>query len=394
MNIPHEMRDEEILLTGLCRLDISEARIKKLAEVIPLIKDWSNFMSSANAHGVEALAYHNIEKHNLSGLIPTEVRTYLRNSMMKSLARNEFNSTIIHEALVFLNKENIKTVLLKGMALELTVYGNAGLRQMSDVDVLIAKEECIKARDILVANGFVSMKVKSPLHKLIIGNLGKHLPSLIKDGASVEIHHGLFGIKNTELTNLFYNTSYASSIKGEKAFIPQPQIFFLYLVRHLTMHEMNNESQLRLYTDLVVLIDKYGDTILNRELLKYASEAGMNEVLASRLKILKDIWEIMFPPEIDDFITQWHDPLFIERFIFFLKSPKRNLPADKASNYNKILDEIPGLHRKALYVAGDIFPSIRFMKNRYNCKTGWKALLYYPHRLGKLLFLFKGKSTL
>jgi hypothetical protein len=265
---------------------------------------------------------------------------------------------------------------------------------MSDVDVLIAKEECIKARDILVANGFVSMKVKSPLHKLIIGNLGKHLPSLIKDGASVEIHHGLFGIKNTELTNLFYNTSYASSIKGEKAFIPQPQIFFLYLVRHLTMHEMNNESQLRLYTDLVVLIDKYGDTILNRELLKYASEAGMNEVLASRLKILKDIWEIMFPPEIDDFITKWHDPLFIERFIFFLKSPKRNLPADKASNYNKILDEIPGLHRKALYVAGDIFPSIRFMKNRYNCKTGWKALLYYPHRLGKLLFLFKGKSTL
>jgi hypothetical protein len=108
---------------------------------------------------------------------------------------------------------------------------------------------------------------------------------------------------------------------------------------------------------------------------------------------LKEVWEISFSPEIDEFITQWHDPLFIERFIFFLKSPKGNLPADKASNYKKILGEIPGLHRKVLYVAGDIFPSIRFMKTRYKCKTVWKAMLYYPHRIGKLLFLFKGKNT-
>jgi hypothetical protein len=271
----------------------------------------------------------------------------------------------------------------------MTVYGNAGLRQMSDADVLIAKDECIRARDILVASGFVSMPVKSALHKLIIGNLGKHLPSLLKDGASVKIHHGLFGIKNTELTRYFYDSSYEISLKGERAFIPQPQIFFLYLVRHLSMHEINNESQLRLYTDLVVLIDKHGETIMNSDLLKYALESGMNEVLASRLHILKELWEITFPPEIDEFITKWHDPLFAERFIFFLKSPKGNLPTNKASSYKRIIEEIPGLHRKVLYVAGDIFPSVRFMKSRYKCRNGWKAMLYYPHRLGKLLFLFK-----
>jgi hypothetical protein len=383
------MRDEEILLTGLCRLDINEVRAKKLSEVIPVIKDWSSFMSMANAHGVEALSYHNIEKHNLSGLMPLDVRAFLRNSLMKSLARNEFNCAIIHEALVLLNRAKIKTVLLKGMALEQTVYGNEGLRQMSDVDVLISKDECIRARDVLAASGFVSMPVKSALHMLIIGNLGKHLPSLLKDGASVEIHHGLFGIKNTELTRYFYDSSYEISLKGERAFIPQPQIFFLYLVRHLSMHEINNESQLRLYTDLVVLIDKHGEKIMNNDLLKYASESGMNEVLASRLHILKELWEITFPPEIDEFITQWNDPLFAERFIFFLKSPKGNLPTNKASSYKRIIEEIPGLHRKVLYVAGDIFPSVRFMKSRYNCKTGLKAMLYYPHRLGKLFFLFK-----
>jgi hypothetical protein len=62
--------------------------------------------------------------------------------------------------------------------------------------------------------------------------------------------------------------------KEKKPGFPSPQIFFLYLVKHLWQHEMNNESQLRLYTDLVVLIEKHYDEILNYNLLKYASKCG------------------------------------------------------------------------------------------------------------------------
>src|SRR5450759_4479599 len=90
------------------------------------------------------------------------------------------------EVLRLLNGENIKTVLLKGLALEFSVYGNAGLRQMSDVDVLISREQCIEARKLLISNGYVSLPVKSVFHELIIADFGKHLPSLIKNGTSVE----------------------------------------------------------------------------------------------------------------------------------------------------------------------------------------------------------------
>ena len=173
---------------------------------------------------------------------------------MLSLSRNAFNTEAMGEVLRLLNGENIKTVLLKGLALELSVYGNSGLRQMTDVDILISREQCMKARNILMSNGYVSLPVKSVFHKLIIADTGKHLPSLIKNGTSVEIHHELFGGRKNVLTRMLYENSYEIEIKGEKAYIPQPQIFFLYLVRHLYLHEMNNESQLRLYTDLVVLI--------------------------------------------------------------------------------------------------------------------------------------------
>jgi hypothetical protein len=54
----------------------------------------------------------------------------------------------------------------------------------------------------------------------------------------------------------------SNEIKSEKTFIPEFRLFSL--VKHLWFHEINNESQLRLYTDLVVLIEKYGEKIINQ----------------------------------------------------------------------------------------------------------------------------------
>jgi len=388
MNNEVNIRDEEILLLGLCRLEFSDEQIIKIRSLITHVTDWSYFGSLANAHGVAALVWHNLENHHLLSGIPDDVTAFLRGALMKSLSRNTFNTESMGEVLRLLNGENIKTVLLKGLALEFSVYGNAGLRQMSDVDILICREQCMRAREVLISNGYVSLPVKSVLHKLILADTGKHLPSLIKNGTSIEIHHELFGGRKNVLTRMLYDNSYEFEIKGQKAYIPQPQIFFLYLVKHLYLHEMNNESQLRLYTDLIVLIENFREDIINYDLLKYASQAGMSEILAWRIGPLRDLWGVPFPTWIDDFIDKWYNPDSINKFIFFLKSPKGNPPLDKARFYRHIISDIPGLHRKFLFLLGDIFPSFTFMKKRYNCTSDWKVLFYYPQRLGKVLWLF------
>ena len=389
MNTEVKIRDEESLLLGLCRLEFSDEDLNKIRSLIIVVADWNYFRDLANSHGVAALVYHNLEEHNLLSGIPEEVVTYLRGVLMRSLSRNTFNTEAMGEVLRLLNKKNIKTVLLKGLALEYSVYGNAGLRQMSDVDILISREECIKARKILISNGYVSLPVKSIFHELIIADIGKHLPSLIKNGTSIEIHHELFGDRKNALTQMLYESSYEIEITGEKVRIPQPQIFFLYLIKHLYLHEMENESQLRLYTDLKVLIEKYPDEIINYDLLTYASQAGLSEIVALHLEPLRDLWGVSFPGWINEFIDKCYNPDSINKFIFFLKSPKDNPPVDKAKFYRHVISDIPGLHRKFLYILGDLFPTISFMKNRYKCVSTWKVLLYYPHRLGKILWLFK-----
>ena len=40
--------------------------------------------------------------------------------------------------------------------------------------------------------------------------------------------------------------------------------------------------------------------------------------------------------------------------------------------------------KKLIFILGDIFPSVGFMKKRYGCRTWLTAFLFYPHRLGKI----------
>lgn len=381
--------DEEILLLGLCRLSFDAELTVMLKALTEETKDWNYFAELANKHGVAALVYNNLEKLDFLQFVPVETADHLRTSLLINLTRNVRNMEAMAEVLRLLNGEAIKVVLLKGLALEMSVYGNAGLRQMTDVDVLVSREDCMKARRILMENGYASLPVKSVFHKAILTDIGKHLPSLIKDGFQVELHHELFGAGKNILTKMLYENSYETDIKGQKVFIPQPQIFFLYLVKHLYLHEMNNESQLRLYSDLVVLIGRYREEIINYDLLGYAKQAGMDEILAWRIEPLRDLWGISFPGWINDFIDKHYNPASINRFVLFLMSPKDNPVQDKAKLYRHNLGEIPGLHRKILFLAGDLFPSIEFMKKRYGCKSRWKAMLYYPHRLGKIWYLIK-----
>jgi hypothetical protein len=388
MKIELEIKNEEILLLGLCRLTFSNVQVDKIRELVNRVSDWEYFALLANEHGVIALMYCNLEKLDLLTGLPEKIVSSLNNSLMLSLSRNAFHTTVITEVLGILNDNDIKMVLLKGLALEISVYGNTGIRQMTDVDILLDKSNYKKALRILIANGYTSLPVKSVFHLPIIAYSGKHLPSLLKNGASIDIHLELFGGKRNILTKLLYENSSEVRINDEYAYIPRPQLFFLYLVKHLYLHELNNESQLRLYTDLVVLLEKYREEIITYDLLTFAAKAGMSQILAWRLEPLRDLWGISFPDWIDNFIDKWYNPDSINKFIFFLKTPKRNSVSGSPEVYRKIIHEIPGLHRKVLFLLGDLFPTLTFMKKRYNCSSKMKAVLYYPHRLGKIFWMF------
>jgi hypothetical protein len=206
---------------------------------------------------------------------------------------------------------------------------------MTDCDILVKKQDALKSWFLLQKYGFIPDIIKSPLHRKIIAEIGKHLPTLRKDDFPIEIHHRLFvePEKNNKLDEAIDN-AFEIDIEGTKAYILNDDIHLDYLKEHLYYHLVSGESQLRQYLDL--------------ELLKPESSPPIPEG--------------------------------------FLAAPVISVSRKQRINAYRVLFFSLPQRIRFRFLAGDIFPSLNWMKKRHNCGT-LKALLYYPQRLGKLVWL-------
>ncbi len=180
------------LLLLLCQYPFKEHNLDLLSKLLDKVEDWHKLVELINAHGIIALAAYNIKESGLERNVPKDSMAILENGLMKSIVRNTWLTERWKEVNDLLCEANIKHILLKGMALEHTLYGSRGLRQMNDNDILIKPGESVRAWELLQRNGFMPEPVKSPLFKKIILNFGQHLPALYKNGYALEIHSTLF----------------------------------------------------------------------------------------------------------------------------------------------------------------------------------------------------------
>jgi hypothetical protein len=332
---------EEKLLLSLCRLDFNEEQKAEIGDLIKKIKDWDRFVKLVNDHGIIALTAYNIREIGLADHVPESSMKILENGHMRSLIRNTWLVERWKEVNKILSEAGIKHVLLKGMALEHTVYGSKGLRQMNDNDILIKKEEALRAWTILQSHGFIPEIIKSPLHRKIISETGKHLPTLRKEGYAVEIHIRLFHdpVKDARLDEAI-DKALKIEIDGSGAFILENEIHLEYLKYHNRYHLSAGRSQLRL--------------ILDMNLLYTGSIHPLPEGF-----ILNPHWKQKVRQNKNSYISHYF-----------------SLPPDV----------------RLRYLIGDIFPSLRWMKQRHHCGSV-KALLYYPQRLGKLVWLMEGMTA-
>jgi hypothetical protein len=210
------------------------------------------------------------------------------------------------------------------------------LRQMNDNDILLKREDSLKAWYLLQENGFTHELIKSPLHKKILPDIGKHLPTLYKNGYAIEIHHKLFdplssgGLTNTDPVD----NAVEIFISGTKAFILPGELQQMHLLKHFEKHSSEGKNQLRLYAD-IILLDQ-----------------------TSTLE---------FP---DIFINNLH---------------LKNRSEYQKAAYRNNIKAVPAKNRLR-YITGDIFPSVKWMKQRYKCNA-LSTLFYYPIRVGKLFWL-------
>ena len=370
------------LLLLLSRVSFTGNERQRAGELCQVLSDWPAFTELSVKHGVAALVWQNIVDLQLDSLVSASECQILETSWLRTIARVAYITSTAKEIISTLEGAGIKVLLLKGLALEHSVYGSRGVRQMSDADLLVAPGDALRARDIILSLGFASRQLKSPLYRKIILDLGDHLPDMYRGGVSVDLHHRLFGPLATELTAQALRLSYKVTAGGKTYNVLPPRIAILSMVRHLQKHHNKGEFQMRLYCDIYLLLKQHFENVICDELLNEAWEAGVLNELKELLYIMKIVYGLDVP---DKFIMGLNiNQDILIRFYNNLVNPGHSEPLDPRELYKMNLQSITGLKHKIIFIVGDIFPSISFMKKRYDCHSVMGCLLRYPHRFGKL----------
>ncbi len=319
------------LLLLLSRYPYDETNREKISELLKTVQDWDSFVRLINSHGIIALAAYNIK--GAGSRVPAKAMEMLENGLMQSVVRNSWLTERWKEMNKILLNNGIRHILLKGMALEHTIYGSAGLRQMTDNDILISSDESMKAWNILKKNGFNPAEPKSRLHGKIMFDIGQHLPALVRDGYAVEIHTEPDFIHDKTAKGIL-NVSEEFLISGTPALKLKNDLHLRFLKEHFSRHAGAGECQLRSFADI---------------------------------KMLEPSTSFSFPEK------------------FYLKPDQRNDHLYRRTHYRETVRSVKKGYRLR-FIAGDIFPSLKWMRRRYRCGT-LAAMIRYPQRMGKLVWL-------
>jgi len=119
-------------------------------------EDWGAVLAEARRHGLSPLLYYRTKLREPDIVVPSQVGGKLRSDYLLSAAVNVRRFRALTSALEALKAAGVPTIVLKGAYLAEAVYGNIALRPMSDVDLLVQREDLGQADAALVMAGFTA----------------------------------------------------------------------------------------------------------------------------------------------------------------------------------------------------------------------------------------------
>ena len=115
--------------------------------------DWEYVFQLARRHSIVPLVYLQLREH-----APQQVLNKFKKHYFENSARNTLLTAELCRLINLFRDEGIETIPYKGPVLAIFAYGDVALRRFVDLDVIVKKSDVLKAREILLSEGYVSSK--------------------------------------------------------------------------------------------------------------------------------------------------------------------------------------------------------------------------------------------
>lgn len=115
--------------------------------------DWSRLMYAAERQRVLPVVTKGLDQVDRN-LVPDDVRRRMMASVEETQVKNRRLARELVRILNLLRADGITAITFKGPVMSVLIYGDLGLRQFSDIDVLVRRKDVPKAKRILLSNGY------------------------------------------------------------------------------------------------------------------------------------------------------------------------------------------------------------------------------------------------
>jgi hypothetical protein len=238
------------------------------------------------------LLYKNL-KVTCPEAVPKTILDPLQDHYNANARRNLFLTGYLLRILHLLEGKGIAAVPLKGPVLAATVYKDLALRPFSDLDILVRKQDVMRAKDLLVSEGYQPQFDLSEIQTMVLLRSQCEFPLVGRDGKPTIELHWQIAPRYFNLPIVFDKLSERAH-RDESGFLTlSPEDALLMLCVHGVKH---------LWTHLIWICD-VAELLracpLDWEwVLKVSKSLGCHRVLFLGLFLTKELLDTSLPGEI------------------------------------------------------------------------------------------------
>lgn len=338
--------------------------------------NWDALVAAAQQARVAPLVYFVLREKDW---LPASALERLRMAYFATARRNLLAFHALGQAIDYLNTHDIPTLLLKGVALALSLYKNEALRPMGDADLLVPREDVPRAVALLRELGYTTRipEVRPGARLDYDGEL--FLQADVAHAVPIDLHWNLINAPNYRRSAAeawLWESAQPVTVGAAAGRVLCPEAQLIHLCAHKVLHHNEADADAGgLWTyDIAQLLAEH--TIDWDVVLAKAQALEMIAPLQQALPVVAPAWGISLAEDVLARLAALTPTRAERRMMRRALAPKKTGVRSVWTN----LWAMPDVWAAVRYVWHMAFPSITYMREHYGMPSVTWLPVYYVRR--------------
>jgi len=308
-----------LLSTATCHL--SEGGSEAIDHLLQQDLDWQHLLELAAWHRLAALLGAHLSSKRYANKVPAEILGRLLAFRDRCQARYQALRQELEKILRTLDSEGIPVIVLKGAALAESIYPEAALRPMRDLDLMVEEEHLDRAVAAVQSFGYSSPASSAVQQRTEDSH--RHYPELwSRDGKTcLELHRHIVrptGPLQFDISG-FWSRAQEAEIAGARALVLTPEDLLLHLCLKFfadTRGEYPSYRALGKLVDISETLNHYRDVMRWDQFVQRILEARFSGPVGCALLTTREL--LLNGPSEDLLVRLAHEETTAQNFSPFI----------------------------------------------------------------------------